>query len=110
MRLPGAQRALSGLAVAAVIATAAGCGSSKPDAASNGKAPDVASLVTASGAPPSGPAVEAQRPRYRIDMTNEERDALSAPRKKCLVENGDTRHVDKRIEVPKQVTDAAEKA
>jgi hypothetical protein len=67
---------------AIVLAAATGCGKAGDDAGKD--APRVATLASASASPSAGP----QRPRERIDMTSDERDALQVPYHKCLKSHG----------------------
>jgi hypothetical protein len=66
---------------AVVLAAVSACG--KPGA----DAPQVATLASASPAAAS-PSAGPQRPRERIDMTSDERDALQVPYRKCLKSHG----------------------
>ncbi|WP_434444809.1 hypothetical protein [Lentzea sp. E54] len=68
---------------------------------------EVASLSTPVGTSSSA-APEEQRPRERLDMTEEDRDALVAPYLRCLTDHG----VDKKADPPpsREVTDRANKA
>ncbi len=102
-----------GTALAAAIVTLTGCGSSagNPDGAA--KAPDVASLTTTASA--AAPAAEEQRPRLRVDMSEEEEQAMWAGWAACLAEHGDTAYADKLArreikDVPEDVRNAARKA
>jgi hypothetical protein len=65
---------------------------------------EVASLSTPVSSPASA-SPEAQRPRERLDMTPEDRDALIAPYLRCLTDHG----IDKRVDPPppKEVVDRA---
>lgn len=76
------------LAVVAAIALTgvSACGSSGQDAG----APKVATLVSTGATPAASAASSAgpERPRERIDMTSDERDALMVPYQKCLKDHG----------------------
>lgn len=85
-------RAREGLRTGALalagVALIAGCSSSQP------KAPEVASIAssTASGstaaAPPPGDAVEAGRPRHRVDESAEDSKKLIEPWDECMKNHG----------------------
>ncbi|MFI5494936.1 hypothetical protein [Actinoplanes sp. NPDC051859] len=75
---------LVGLAAVAVLAAAVACSAEQ---SKDGAAPQVATL-TSGGASPAASGKPAERPRERLDTTEEEFEALMAPYRKCLKEQG----------------------
>ncbi|MEV6597264.1 hypothetical protein AB0M36_10420 [Actinoplanes sp. NPDC051346] len=83
------RRALAAIGLAAVMAGGSACSSSEPEGgAADGKA-QVATL-TSPGSTPAASAKPAAdtRPRERLDTTEEEFEAMLAPYRKCMAEQG----------------------
>jgi hypothetical protein len=86
MRITGGLR--TGALALLGVAFVAGCSSSPP------KAPEVASIATStasgstSAAPPPGDAVEAGRPRHRVDESAEDSKKLIEPWDQCMKDHG----------------------
>jgi hypothetical protein len=90
------------LAAAICLMGVAACGSPAPTA------PKVATL--ASGPAPSASAGGPERPRERIDMTADEREALMVPYQKCLKSHGVSQLKAKEAADSKSVTGAEAEA
>ncbi|MBL7255992.1 hypothetical protein [Paractinoplanes lichenicola] len=79
------------LAVAAIVLTGlAGCGSPGEGEAGNAGGAKVATLQSAAPGPTASASKVPERPRERLDTTQEEFEALLAPYNKCLKDHGVT--------------------
>lgn len=96
------------LAVVAAIALTgmSACGSG--DKA--GAAPKVATLASTGATPPASASAGPERPRERIDMTADEREALMVPYEKCLKSHGVSQLKAKQAADSKSVTGAEAEA
>jgi hypothetical protein len=82
------RRILTLLTAITLATTLPGCDSSRTTAGDDGNRPQVATLNSSGATPSADP--EAKRPRYRLDMTAEDEEALMAPYFACLKEHGHT--------------------
>lgn len=82
-------RGIPALVVAIVLGGALqACGSPEPTGGGSGTGAKVATLASAVATPSA--EAESKRPRYRLDMTPDEKEALMVPYYKCLKDHGHT--------------------
>lgn len=113
--MPNSAR-LRRLVVAALVSTTAlaavGCSSTssdKPDVPSLGHSGGpAASDKSASGSKEDGDGGDADRPRYKLNMTQEEEEAVQAPYVKCMIDHGVVSARDRKMGT-KQATDEPQK-